>query len=71
MSFIVKQEKKDGHEVSLHQDNDDVDIMIDGELVMTIVSGGYLIRYGCSSELGLTLDKYNRIQDSDDIDDEE
>ena len=71
MSFIVKQEKKTGHEVSLHQDGDDVDIMIDDELVMTITSSGYLIRFRCSPGLGLMLDKYDRIQDSDKIDDEE
>ena len=67
MSFIVKDKSPAGHEVSLHQDDEDVDICIDDELVMTITKDGYLIRYGCSHLLGLHLDDNARIKDADEV----
>ena len=66
MSFIVKQGKKNDHVVELQQDDQDVDILIDNELVMTITGDGYLVRYSCSDELGLIRDGEGRIHDVDD-----
>jgi hypothetical protein len=65
MSFIVKQNKESGHEVELRQDGEDVDILIDNELVMTIAEDGCLVRYSCSDDLGLMRDDEGRIQDVD------
>jgi len=65
MSFIVKDKSPAGHEVSLHQDDEDVDIYIDDEMVMTITKDGYLIRHGCSHLLGLHLDDHDCIKDVD------
>lgn len=63
MGFYVKNTKSNEHAVWLENDGGDVDVLIDGELAVTITGEGTLHRYVCSADLGLTLDGEGRIKD--------